>query len=537
MASQARNPHSPDHVEELAFRSGFAWQWPLIALCAATGLALSIALFLVMSQRETRLAEARFHLDAERQAEQIHRAVDDVTTSVQVLRAFFAGSELVEPGEFHVFTDPLAQATPNVLLFGWAPAAAGDDGKESFPALYLSDNDHLPVEVGWDLASVPECREALDRARKSGDLSSSAPFSFDDATPAVVLLAAVEENEGIEGFVFALFAPADVLRSALLIHLADVIHLRVMDQQEAGKPVLLAEHDGIDVQTDRRFRIGALELMPFERRWEVGGRTWLVECRPTAALTSATRSWLPWASATVAVLLTVAGVSILVMLALQTSRVERLVAARTAEVRQSEARLRTITDTALDAVIMMAPDGSVAHWNPAAEKMFGYRRSEIVGRDVHETLMPEEYRERALQGLRRFAETGEGDAVGKVLELEAVHKDGTQFPVEISVAAIRMESRWGAVAIVRDITRRRAAEEAVRREQALLLQLLDFQERERKLMAYEIHDGLVQQLTGAHLTLQSLPQAPGGDDTSARDRFEAASGLLHDAIAEARRII
>ncbi len=535
MASQSSVPESPDRAGQPQL--GFSRQWLLIALCTAVGLALSVVLFLVMTQREARLAEARFHLDAERQADRVHGAVSDIVAGVGVLRGFFAGSQLVEPDEFRVFTQPLVEATPEVLAFGWAPGGIGDDGKESFPTLFLSGKGSSPVEAGWNLASVPECREAVDRARASGGLASSAPFALDGIDLPVVLLAVAEENDNREGCLFALFAPADVLRSAVWPHLAEMMDISVFDRQQPGTPVLLAEHDGGEGQLHGWLRLSTFELAPYEHPLAIGGREWLIECRPTATLVAVRRSWLPYGSVAAGILLTAAGVGILALLAVQTLRVERLVAARTTELKQSEERLRTITGTALDAVVMMAPDGTVAHWNPAAERMFGYRHSEIMGHDVHEMLVPEEYREQAVRGVRRFVETGQGEVVGKLLEFDALRKDGTRFPIEISIAAIRMDGRWGAVAIVRDITRRRAAEEAIQKEQALLRRLLEFHERERKLMAYEIHDGLVQQLTGAHMTLQSFPQAPGGDDTSARDRFEAVDGLLRDAIAEARRII
>lgn len=537
MASQARHPGASAYLDPSRSRCVFSYRWLLVTLCAAAGLALSAALFFLLFQREIRLAEARFHLDAERQADRIQRAVDHVIASVRVLGGFFAGSELVEPDEFRIFTKPLAKATPSVLLFGWAPVARGDDGKESFDVLYLSGEDLLPVEVGWNLAAVPECRAALSEARESGMIVASAPFSLDGSGPPMILLAAAKENDRREGAIFALFVPDDLVRSVLGHYPSRAMSLHILDFQETDKPTPLAEHDVGDEQPDEWFRIGAFAFEPFSHRLEVGGREWLIECRPTAALVAARRGWLPWIAAMAGVLLTVAGVTILVMLAVQTSRVERLVAARTAEVKESEERLRTITDTALDAVVMMEPDGSVAYWNPAAEQMFGYGRSEVLGRDVHEMLAPDEYRERTALGLRRFAETGEGNLLGRLLELEAVRKDGTRFPIEISVAPIHVDGGWGAVAIVRDITQRRAAEAALRKEQALLRQLLEFEERERKLMAYEIHDGLVQQITGAHLTLQSLPQVLTGDDASARGRLEAADGLLREAVAEARRII
>ncbi len=227
------------------------------------------------------------------------------------------------------------------------------------------------------------------------------------------------------------------------------------------------------------------------------------------------------------VLLTGLAVGCLVLLRKQAVRVEQLVAQRTAE-------LYTISNSALDAVVMMDHDGNVVHWNPAAERIFGYGRNEILGRHVHDTLVPEKYREAAGQGIKKFAESGLGIVVGNVLELEAVRKDGSQFPIEISVSPIRRDGRWWAVAIIRDITKRRLVEERVLKEQQLLRELLDLQERERKLLAYEIHDGLAQQLTGALFQLQTIHDQ---EPEQAKKTLENVMRLLRDGIGETRRLI
>jgi len=128
------------------------------------------------------------------------------------------------------------------------------------------------------------------------------------------------------------------------------------------------------------------------------------------------------------------------------------------EQKQAQEKLRAISDSALDAIIMMDSGGNVAHWNPAAEKMFGYSSKEIMGRGVHEVLAPNEYREQATRGLAGFAKSGKGPAIGKTLDLEAQRKDGSRFPIEMSMSPIKLEDRWWAVGIVRDITEQKLAE-------------------------------------------------------------------------------
>jgi two-component system sensor kinase len=179
-------------------------------------------------------------------------------------------------------------------------------------------------------------------------------------------------------------------------------------------------------------------------------------------------------------------------------------AAKQAEesLRASEARLRVISDAALDAVVMIDGSGNVVHWNPAAERMFGFTAEEAIGRPVHAMLVPERYRESAERGLHRFMQTGEGAAVGKILELSALCRDGTELPVEISVAPIQVEGVWRAVAIVRDITERKRAGEEILRERELLRQLLEVYDRHRLLAATEAHDGIAQPLAAVLMSLE-----------------------------------
>ncbi len=139
-----------------------------------------------------------------------------------------------------------------------------------------------------------------------------------------------------------------------------------------------------------------------------------------------------------------------------------------AALQTSEETLRVISESALDAVVMIDPEGCVAHWNLAAERIFGYTRDEILGGKIHEILTPPEIRPQADHAFTAFQQTGQGAAVGKLLELEALHKDGHRFPIEISLAAVSLKGRWNAVAVIRDITERKRAEESLRLNMAAM---------------------------------------------------------------------
>ena len=102
----------------------------------------------------------------------------------------------------------------------------------------------------------------------------------------------------------------------------------------------------------------------------------------------------------------------------------------------SEARKTAIVEGALDCVIGMDADGRIVDFNHAAERTFGHRREEVLGDLLSEVIVPESMRERHRVGLANFLETGEGPILGRRIEVNALHRDGHEFPVELTVTKI-----------------------------------------------------------------------------------------------------
>ncbi len=126
--------------------------------------------------------------------------------------------------------------------------------------------------------------------------------------------------------------------------------------------------------------------------------------------------------------------------------------------REGEKKFHSIADAAQDAVTMLGSDGRLIYWNPAAERIFGYTKEEAYGKDLHALLMPPRYHDTATKSLKKFWETGTGPLIDKTVETEALHKDGHEFPVEVSISALKLTGKWHAVGLIRDITLRKRAE-------------------------------------------------------------------------------
>ena len=126
--------------------------------------------------------------------------------------------------------------------------------------------------------------------------------------------------------------------------------------------------------------------------------------------------------------------------------------------RESKKKLQTLVDTALDAVVMIDSEGAITGWNRQADRIFGWSLEEILGQPITSTIIPLRHRNAHTQGLKHFLETGNGPFMNRMVETHALHRDGHEFPVELSLAAVMTEGKPEFSAFIRDITERKRAE-------------------------------------------------------------------------------
>ncbi len=129
--------------------------------------------------------------------------------------------------------------------------------------------------------------------------------------------------------------------------------------------------------------------------------------------------------------------------------------------RASEERFRSVTQSIGDAIIAIDDEGRIIQWNKGAQSIFGYAEDELFGKPIT-TLIPERYREKHLAAMQRVRQAGETRLVGQTLELSGLRKDGSEFPVELSLGTWKSGEKTYFSGIVRDITDRKRAEEALR---------------------------------------------------------------------------
>ena len=207
--------------------------------------------------------------------------------------------------------------------------------------------------------------------------------------------------------------------------------------------------------------------------------------------------------------------------------------------RESEATTRALLDSAGQAIVAVNSRGEIVIANPMAGAMFGYGPNEMLGKP-HEILLPERLRARHRTHQAEFAAQPKTRPMGTGLELLAVRKDGSEFPIEVSLSSVMTRQGQLAVSFVSDITPRKQAETALRDSEqqlrALAGSLLNAQEDERRRVARELHDDITQRLAFLSIELGKLAAEIPEPLEAARTRIRALQNQTLNASSEVRRL-
>jgi PAS domain S-box-containing protein len=139
-----------------------------------------------------------------------------------------------------------------------------------------------------------------------------------------------------------------------------------------------------------------------------------------------------------------------------------------AALKSSEARKTAILDSALDCIVTIDHEGCITEFNPAAERTFGYRRDEVVGKELADVIIPPSLRETHRRELARYLAAGEARVIGRRVEITAARADGSEFPIELAISRIPLDGPPSFTGYLRDITERKQSEEELRRSGAYL---------------------------------------------------------------------
>jgi len=195
------------------------------------------------------------------------------------------------------------------------------------------------------------------------------------------------------------------------------------------------------------------------------------------------------------------------------------------ELEESEAHKQAILESSVDGIITINEKGLIQSFNKAAQKIFGYHENEVVGQNI-KILMPLPYSEKHDTYIRSYLETGEKKIIGKGREVQGLKKDGTVFPIDLSVGETMWNENRIFTGIIKDITDRKELEKRV----------LEISNEERKRIGQDLHDGLGQMLTGIRMISENLARKLKANGIPGADEVEEISKMISETDEFARSI-
>gem|GEM_PF-1711068 len=442
-----------------------------------------------------RLAQNRFF--SVQKSLEFHLQILDAT------KALFDASNLVTRSEFKIFTQPLMQQYPNIQALEWIPRVVqanrtifrrqaqvdgfstfeirkkdaqgsmvpSEEKPEYFPVYYVEPYQGNEIALGFDLSSSSTRLSTLVEAGRSGHMLATAritlvqekkkQFAFLVFNPIYRKEADITTPEtrwsGLMGFALGVFRLGDLVSSSNEVE--NYLHLQLLDFSAIEDKQLL--YISNFSPGNSRFK--------FIKEFKVGGRIWEIQIKPTLRLQQQTPSWQPWFILFISLSLTLllSGSSFILMT--RSRRVEEMVKVRTQELAISENKTRAIVDASLNGIITIDIQGKIDLFNPAAERIFGYTKEEIQGKNITQ-LIPESHRQAHEKGLEKYRKTGRGEILGLSFEMPGLHKQGNSIPLSLAISEMTVMGDAEFVGNLMDITERKKTE----RDLKLFRNLLDY---------------------------------------------------------------
>lgn len=473
----------------------------MIALVLIIGIIISAVLFYFVQSLQRDKAMNHLQDIAEERSFALQSEVNVLIESLYAISGLYAATDYVDAEDFHIFNLYAARGFQNEHTLRWLPAVQPEqldaflrqsviDGYENYKIQGINEQGSWsPVtaqEIHYPVYHVFNPEHGVSDIKQGHDLYSHPDyrqlFTADTPTEAVTsFLPSIESARTGERYieifypVLKPFKQGHVHESTLSGYINLEIDLQSLVEQSLQRKAPSSE--GLDVYLwDEKTRLayyhmsrsrteaaeaGTLDVLGSEfyatATIRIADQTFSIMFVPIQDYFDYTKDWAQWLVLAISMAATLLLSSYLYTLQRRRKIVDKLVARRTYELLESREKVRSILDTVIDGIITINDHGIVQSFNPAAEKIFGYRADMVIGRNV-KMLMPDPYAREHDGYLKNYMETHEARIIGAGREVTGLRRDGSTFPLDLAVSEMNLGDNKMFTGIVRDITERKKME-------------------------------------------------------------------------------
>ena len=542
-----------------------------LPLCLA--FTLVVVFFIYTNAWEQDRIDSDFKRRTDRLAQQLRENFNNYIDILHSVKHFYASSAPITRQQFQTYVSRWFPRYPGIRAISWSPRileseranyeqAARQAGLSNFqimeqspqgqlvraarraeyiPVYYLESVGGIGRALGFDAASDPTRREALNRARDTGQPTATDPLTLiqdiEREEGFVVFLPVYkpglpqdtvqERRLNLQGYVSGAFRIRDLMNNALKGAKVEDIEIRLYDAGDGEKKHPLYEHrsqeresQALPVKANQGIQPARLQrVVPFE----IAGRQWLVQFAPTKEYLIAQRGWPAWSVLAGGLFFTGLLGGFLLILTGDTAKLQAINTDLEKEITERKraedavTQLAAIVESSDDAIVSTTLEGIVTSWNKGAEIIYGYPAEEVKGRPVSILYPPD----RLDEGARLRERIKKGEPVAQY-ETIRVRKGGAQ--VHVSLTLSPMKDATGNITAIattaRDITERKRAEFELQRLQQVAAT------RERPRLARDLHDSVLQSLAAAGLNLEAAIQGLKVDPEVAREQLSGVQDLI-----------
>jgi len=451
------------------------------------GVAASVAAFMISSNLKHAAIEKEFIFASKQKVKVILKNIDSHLQVLDSVKAFYNASTNVSRQEFTTFVAPTLMAYRNIQAIEWLPKVsyaerniyeqqANKEGLDRFLIVEKNINgEFIPVNVrdsyfpvyyvepmkgnekllGFDLASNAKQVADFDKALIHGDKIATAPLALVKSLKTQVSISFFSPIYQQKKTAINSSQQSSLRGFVLLILNVDELFLEVSNDEKKRLPLYIediTEPEKIEKIYGEQLnnsRFSRSEIITFAARsWRITTYNHSVNYAQMLSV------WLVLIVGLIMSGIVTLGIAYLIQ---RRETVERLVDIRTSELQASEEQHRAVVENAVDGLLTIDESGTIEKFNPAAQRIFGYSAAEVIGVNI-KILMPEPYHGEHDGYLKNYRDTGVKKIIGIGRYVQGKRKDGTTFPMDLSVSEMNFGDVRKFSGIVRDVSERVALE-------------------------------------------------------------------------------